>query len=129
MKTLMYLIIATMMLPISSSFSGMIYQTEKNGAKFFTNKKIQAYEKAWPEIPFYKTKKPKRAKADKSTIQIFKKVVTKKEFNSDTPVNNNNQSIPLYYKREFLQWKPVYEYPNISTRQKHVSAGRPLFWR
>ena len=153
MKKLLFASLLVLLFPLYSS-AGMIYKTTIDGAKFYTNRKIDNYDKFWPEIEFDAAAHKARLARD---IELMKKFDKEREMdlkalelrvkerrtkalemaammNNRPPIvynitSNYHASVPHYYKRHFYHRKPVYVYPNISTRQAHRRAGCPIIWR
>jgi len=154
MKKLLFASLLVLLFPLYSS-AGMIYKATIDGAKFYTNRKIDNYDKFWPEIEFDAAAHKARLARDAEIMKRFDKEremdlkvlgLRAKERrtkalemaammnNRPSIVYNNitsnyHASVPHYYKRHFYHRKPVYIYPNISTRQAHRRVGSPIIWR
>jgi hypothetical protein len=155
MKKLLFAGLLILLFPLYAS-AGTIYRTNVNGVKLYTNKKIDNYDKSWTEIQFnaeeHKARLARDAKLreqmqkeDELELQRLKLILEARRVralemaamrpayqppNYSCNVTTNYHAYrPLYYKKRFLRRRPVYTYPNISTRQAHRRAGGPIIWR
>ncbi len=127
MKKMFFILLLIVFLFPTISTAGNIYRGKLNGVKFYTNKKINNYDKVWKEVKFDNTKKITKAKPVIEEDNSF--LYEQKNVNKNIVHYNKYIDKPKYYEKRLDKLVPVYVYPNISTRQAHAKAGHPLFWK
>jgi len=155
MKKLLFASLLILLFPFYAS-AGTIYRATIDGVKFYTNKKINNYDKSWTELQFnaeeHKIRLARDAELRKSLdkeremdlkelqLKIEARKARALEMAAMRPAyqppnytcnmtTNYHAYRPLYYKKRHLRRHPVYIYPNISTRQAHRRVGGPIIWR